>query len=60
MPEFQEGCIIIIMLTDEALNNESIFMLSLTRKHNADYDGWGTVMVGDDVSMEELDELEDI
>jgi len=35
-------------------------MLSLTRKHNADYDGWGTVMVGDDVSMEELDELEDI
>jgi len=46
--------------TDKAVNSESIFMLSLARKHNANYDGWGTGMVGDDVSMEDLDESENI
>ena len=41
------------LATDDAVNNESIFMLSLANKHNATYDGWGTGMLGDDVSVED-------
>lgn len=45
-----------VLPNDEAVNNESIFMLSLARKHGADYDGWGTGMVGDGVSLKELED----
>lgn len=43
-----------LLPNEEAVNNESIFMLSLAKKYNATYDGWGTLMMGDDVSLENL------
>ena len=41
---------------ENGVNSESIFMLSLARKHGANYDGWGTMMTGDHVSLEHLEE----
>lgn len=39
---------------DADIDSESVFLLSLCNKHGADYDGWGTGMLGDDVSLDGL------
>lgn len=50
----------LVFLTREALpkdadiDNESIFLASLCEKHGATYDGWGTGMIGDDLSLDDL------
>jgi regulator of ribonuclease activity B len=38
------------------ITHETMFMRSLAAKHGAEYDGWGTLMMGDEVSLDGLED----